>query len=945
VSGWRPALRIARRDALRHKGRSTLVAVLVALPVLAASFVDVVGRSEQLDPQDVVAVQLLPTQQAQIHLFSQGMRVEQDPVDSNRTAGSGSEQAVSITLTDLDAQVQALVPQGDRALVTRTWNDSPRITVGDHSLRVTMRETTFAPGAQWLSLAEGSMPSQPDQVVVSGDLADHEGLRVGATLGVPSPSGAPRSYRVSGVARAAVLPNPMDARGRLQAVVVGLPGAILPATVTQGSVQVGWSLVGPVALTWTDILKLNAVGYTALSRQVVLNPPDPASLPQATMFEGSNTNSTVVGVVSVAILLVLLQIALLAGPALAVGARRNTRTLALVAAAGGCGRHLRLIVLAGGLVVGTAGSLVAAALGAGIAAGLTPWLRASEVMHGPRVDLHLLDLFGLAVVGAVTAVAAAWMPARQAARLDVVATLTGRRGQAAPRLRVPLLGLVLTAVGIGVGVVAARTYYPVWLAVAIAVAEIGLIVATGSLISLAARLARRTALPLRMALRDAARQRGRTVPAVAAVMAAVAGLVSAGIFLATQEAYNRNRYQPHFAANDLLVRSPADFSGPATTTGLPTPTSPGDVAAVRSQVRAALQVQQDVTLVGLATRSGLTVDAAADRQCPPLPGAPPSAQPTVLSDEQQRSLELRILEQSKNDDRCRSSVPLPSDVVSYSPSNGPLVDDTGRAVALLTGTQDPQVSAALTAGRVVVWERNLVDSAGLVHLHLDDPAKNVSGPVVALPATVVHSRPGLLTPVLPTSAARRLGAPIAAAGYLAQLSKPPTADTVAALQATLARTGDWMPEANPAMDSGLGATLLALVAAAMLVALVGTLTAVGLAQVEGRADSATLSAVGASPGVRRRLAAMQALTIAGLGTLLGLAAGLGAGWGMVQLRLTPATVGLPGGVMVGLPGNLWSLVVPWPQLALGTVGLVLIAMTVAFVTTRSTLPLQRRLTT
>jgi putative ABC transport system permease protein len=45
VSGWRPALRIARRSLRRSLGRSLLVAVLVGLPVAAATMVDVVGRT------------------------------------------------------------------------------------------------------------------------------------------------------------------------------------------------------------------------------------------------------------------------------------------------------------------------------------------------------------------------------------------------------------------------------------------------------------------------------------------------------------------------------------------------------------------------------------------------------------------------------------------------------------------------------------------------------------------------------------------------------------------------------------------------------------------------------------------------------------------------------------------------------------------------------------
>ena len=39
LRSWRPALRIARRDATRARGRSALVLVMIGLPVLAIGLV------------------------------------------------------------------------------------------------------------------------------------------------------------------------------------------------------------------------------------------------------------------------------------------------------------------------------------------------------------------------------------------------------------------------------------------------------------------------------------------------------------------------------------------------------------------------------------------------------------------------------------------------------------------------------------------------------------------------------------------------------------------------------------------------------------------------------------------------------------------------------------------------------------------------------------------
>ena len=57
-----------------------------------------------------------------------------------------------------------------------------------------------------------------------------------------------------------------------------------------------------------------------------------------------------------------------------------------------------------------------------------------------------------------------------------------------------------------------------------------------------ARLARRLPLAMRYAVRDAARHRTRTVPAVAAVAATVAGVVALGIANSSDEAENRETY-------------------------------------------------------------------------------------------------------------------------------------------------------------------------------------------------------------------------------------------------------------------------------------------------------------------------------------------------------------------------------------------------------------------
>ena len=62
LAGWRPALRVARRDLVRHKGRNALVAVMVGLPVLAVSTFATVYETNDISPVEQLNQQLGQTQ-------------------------------------------------------------------------------------------------------------------------------------------------------------------------------------------------------------------------------------------------------------------------------------------------------------------------------------------------------------------------------------------------------------------------------------------------------------------------------------------------------------------------------------------------------------------------------------------------------------------------------------------------------------------------------------------------------------------------------------------------------------------------------------------------------------------------------------------------------------------------------------------------------------------
>src|SRR5690606_28785494 len=127
--------------------------------------------------------------------------------------------------------------------------------------------------------------------------------------------------------------------------------------------------------------------------------------------------------------------------------------------------------------------------------------------------------------------------------------------------------------------------------------------------------------------------------------------------------------------------------------------------------------------------------------------------------------------------------------------------------------------------------------------------------------------------------------------------------------------------------------LLLLVAAALVVGLGATGISVALAAAESRPDLATLGAVGASPAVRRRVAAGQAGVIAVIGGTLGALTGLMLGRALVIAEKHR-------GQVVDLD---WVVITPWPAIVTIAVGVPLLAMAGGFAFTRSRLPMVRRI--
>src|SRR4029453_9142100 len=122
----------------------------------------------------------------------------------------------------------------------------------------------------------------------------------------------------------------------------------------------------------------------------------------------------------------------------AVVAQRRLRQLGMLSAVGATQKHLRLVLLTNGALVGTIAALIGAVVGIGLWFAFATTLEAAVDHRIDRLSLpwpFLALAFLLAVLGAT---AAAWWPARSVARLPVMLALSGRPPKPRPAPRAAL---------------------------------------------------------------------------------------------------------------------------------------------------------------------------------------------------------------------------------------------------------------------------------------------------------------------------------------------------------------------------------------------------------------------------------------------------------------------------------------------------------------------------
>ncbi len=906
IGGWRVALRLARRDAWRGKARALLVILIIALPVAAVSGVDIYTRATVAASSVLNAPAHALGSKADALVYAQeGGAIQQSP-DARTSEGvaGGSVPKAS--------DIAAALPTGSR-LASLGSERGVVVESGQWGIGGVMRvqDTTDPLVAGLWGIREGRLPSSATEVALGPSEARRLHVGPGDTVVVSTTGAGSQSRLLTVVGTAEPIGNPDI-------------GVVLPGAVPEDSpALVGvWVVDTSRDLNWSDVRTLNRAGALVTSRTVLANPPafcnptvlclDSGPVPGGESVADPPAQiqldeaARVAAEAAVIVVLVVLQIALLAGPAFAVQLRRRQRELGLVGASGGDAASLRRTVLASGVVLGLVGA------GVGVAIGWTVvWALGGEFAWAPFADVEHIsfgipalppETLAIVLVGVIAALSAALVPALAAGRGDVIDTLRGRRPLPPVRRAAPLLGLVMGGIGLAIMVYGTTKRDAVVIGVGVVVGQLGVVMLMPAVVAWSSRGARRLSLAPRMAVRDAGRHRMRTTAAACAIAAAAAGSVAAS-------SWSQSVSLDHTSAEVTFVDG-----------------------------RVVLLLGADYDNNGVVTAPGTS---HLPQLAPVISSALPDSSFAALSNLIPATTDEKIsgLVECVNNDL----IVLCHGRHVGSGSVGPvvLIDDP-RQIGVVLGPLAPIAEAqkVLEAGGALVTQPLAVDG-GEVSLKAElwdadgNPVRDKPG-VVRLPALEVLQG-AVPAQVIVGPAALASGSPLAGLArpavsiVVVDPGVPDSPDAPSAgdrLQLGALKAGLQASVITPSSGQDIGpivATVGAVVTA--LLALLAGLMVTGLALADGKADMQTLAAVGGPPWLRRRIAASSAAYVTVLGCVTGAVSGLVAARVLVPL-------------FVRSTGDLFR--VPWPMIAFVVLAVPVLTAAVAFVTTRCTVELTRR---
>jgi putative ABC transport system permease protein len=634
-----------------------------------------------------------------------------------------------------------------------------------------------------VTLSQGRYPADAGQVAVTGQLAQTLRLRIGSRLSLDG-----HHQTVTGIVE-----NPSDLND--QFALVSPSGAGPPQSVTV-------------------LLNASPASFGAFRTEF--------RGPLVWQARGASTQGAVAAVALALVTVLLLLVCLVAAAGFAVVAARRQRQLGMLAAVGATRKQLRMVMVAGGAVVGVIAAV------AGTVVGLAAWIAAApglDTFAGHRID-RLAIPWGLIALGmllaVLTATAAAWWPARAAARLPVTLALSARPPRPRPAHRPALLAALMIVAGVACLSLANQSRPPLIIVGALAMA-LGILFISPLAIRAPAALGGRAPVPVRLALRDLARHQARSGAALAAISLAL-GITAAIIVSSAADKSAANAGNLPDTQILVWIGQPDGGNGPdGPVVPVRTPAQLGVLATAVRQIAGPLQHPAVIAL-------HMPVNPA-DKLAPATQGSQ-AGQPVA-------GLGAPLNPAAGGRGGSYSTIPL------YVGTPAAL-----RYLGISPATITPATDfLTVHAGQLVVTTPSTF--ATTAHVHRIQAPGYTSEPTSLMTLGGLH---------------RRHWTQIQS-GWLVQSSRPITAAQLAAARNAAAKAGLTIEARNS--QASLATISAAATAAGALLALGVLAMTVALMRTEAAGDLRTLTAAGATSTTRRTLTAATAGALALLGALLG----------------------------------------------------------------------------
>ena len=714
-----------------------------------------------------------------------------------------AQDSVSLTGTPatINARIQKIQRLYGKADVIE--NESVQIPGTQNTFELRAQDPHGPYGGPMLSLVSGQYPAVPGQVAVASGVASDFNLSIGS------------NWTVAGITRKVVgtVQNPQNLLDEFALVI---PGQVArPDNVT---------------------VLFNAPGQSEDSLR------SSTGLDVVTAATVANNNTINPETISIAVaVLGMLLIALVGIGGFTVLAHRRLRAIGMLAAQGATERDIGLVVRANGAATGVVGAV------AGLILGFLAWLA-----YRPSAETsahHVMGVFQLpwAVIGISMALAviatyfAASRPAKAIAKTPIMEALAGR--PATPKktryLAVPV-GVGFLIVGFfllgAAGAVLSNGSGTPEVALGLIALVVAIVLLAPALLSAVAAAGVHAPIAIRLALRDLARYRARSGPALAAI--SLSALIAVVVCVASAARFGNilDYVGQNLTSSQLIVYSPASMYG----NGQPTSADMAASARVANEIAAGLGTTGMVTL---ETTSANLRHAAAGRQ---WSGTIYVATPQLL-----KSFGISSGEVNPDADILTMRPGLPTmSLIQLTYGNSPQITGGAPAPGVGPGTvpssdsqwscpagscvANPPIQAVSQLPSGTSAPNTVITEHAITTFHLQSSIQTV-GWLITVPNGLTATQ---------ISAARQLAAGAAE---------------------TTVETRSSSPSLAQIMDA---ATIFGI---ALMLGILGM--SVGLVRSEGARDLCTLTATGASPATRRTITATTAAALAFTGAVVGVVCG------------------------------------------------------------------------